>query len=188
MHIIRRSSFEAVPWKNGGGITHEAIRVPARGDEFRFRVSVARIEASGPFSDFAAYNRTMVLLEGSAVELRFSNGTRRVLRAVGDMAQFDGALATQCELKHGPCTDLNLITLKTLGEVEARVERLDGTLSLPVRPGCTTLVFPLDAAAVLVEHEAAMLEPWDLALISGPGRVAARVEPRAPRAAAAVFV
>jgi hypothetical protein len=28
MQIIRNSSFRASPWKNGGGMTHEVIRVP----------------------------------------------------------------------------------------------------------------------------------------------------------------
>ena len=46
--IIRRSSFTALPWKNGGGITHEAIRVPPTGDAFLWRVSVAQIfQSSG---------------------------------------------------------------------------------------------------------------------------------------------
>ena len=27
LRILRRASFKTVPWKNGGGVTHEAIRV-----------------------------------------------------------------------------------------------------------------------------------------------------------------
>jgi hypothetical protein len=49
LQIIRKSSFTAMPWKNGGGITHEAIPVPASSDPFRWRVSVAHVDASGPF-------------------------------------------------------------------------------------------------------------------------------------------
>ena len=73
LQIIRRASFTATPWKNGGGITHEAIRVPAGGDTFRWRVSVAHINASGPFSEFAEYNRKMVLLQGAGIDLRFGD-------------------------------------------------------------------------------------------------------------------
>ena len=62
LQVIRRASFTATPWKNGGGITHEALRVPASEYPFRFRVSVAHIDASGPFSEFAEYQRKMVLL------------------------------------------------------------------------------------------------------------------------------
>ena len=112
MRIIRQSSFTAVPWKNGGGVTREAIRVPPNGDSFDWRVSLARIDTSGPFSDFAAYHRFMVLLKGAGVVLNFSGGPPprvRELRDVGDMEEFDGGLATLCELVNGPCVDLNLM-------------------------------------------------------------------------------
>jgi hypothetical protein len=98
VQIVRQSSFVATPWKNGGGITHEAIRVPASGEPFLWRVSVAHIAASGPFSDFAGYNRKMVLLRGAGVALNFANGEQRELRRIGDLVEFDGALATHCEL------------------------------------------------------------------------------------------
>src|ERR1700731_4572292 len=103
LKIIRKSSFTAIPWKNGGGITHEAIRVPAGGDTFRWRVSVAHIDASGPFSEFAEYKRKMVLLKGAGIDLRFGDGTQKSLRKVGELVEFDGALAVHCELLKGPC-------------------------------------------------------------------------------------
>ena len=96
--IIRRSSFTAVPWKNGGGVTHEAIRVPPTGDAFLWRVSVAQIDTSGPFSDFAGYDRKMVLLRGRGVVLEFATGERCALRSIGDWLEFDGAMSTRCEL------------------------------------------------------------------------------------------
>jgi len=70
----------ATPWKNGGGMTHEAIRVPASSDPFRWRVSVAHVDASGPFSELAEYNRKMVLLQGAGIELRFGDETHKTLR------------------------------------------------------------------------------------------------------------
>ena len=122
MQIIRQSDFKTTPWKNGDGITHEAIRVPANGDSFRWRLSVAQIERSGPFSDFAGYNRTMVLRKGNGAALKFARGATRLLREVGDMAQFDGALLLiQCELENGPCVDSNLMAAKALPDVCARV-------------------------------------------------------------------
>jgi len=122
LQIIRRASFTATPWKNGGGITHEAIRVPPTGDPFRWRVSVAHIDVSGPFSEFAEYNRKMVLLQGAGLDLRFGDGTHKSLRKIGELVEFDGALAAHCELLKGPCVDFNLMTAKSDG-VAARVER-----------------------------------------------------------------
>jgi uncharacterized protein len=186
MRIIRQSSFRAVPWKNGGGVTHEAMRVPASGDGFQWRVSVARIDASGPFSDFAGYRRTMVLLRGRGVRLAFSNGEDRELVEIGDLAEFDGALPAQCELHDGPCVDLNFMTDMRLEGARAHVARLRRPLSLAAHRHQTTLVFPIDAPVELrAGADSAVIEPWDLALISDS---AATLAHREPFASAAVFI
>jgi len=185
MQIIRRSSFKSVPWKNGGGITHEAMRAPASGDPFRWRVSVAQVETSGPFSDFSGYHRTMVLLEGAGVRLRFANGAQHTLRAAGDLIEFDGALAVDCQLIDGPCVDLNLIAADALPEVRARVERVRGTLALQPAPGRIALAFALDAALEISSgHDRGELRQWDLAVLAAE----LSVELRAAQRAAAVFL
>jgi uncharacterized protein len=189
MRIVRQSQFKSSPWKNGGGITHEAMRSPSRGDAFRWRVSVAHIDSSGPFSDFAGYARTMVLLRGGGIALKLSDGTRRAMRAVGDLAQFDGALGVDCALLSGPCVDLNLMTSNAMGAVHARVERLHEPLSYGARTGEAMGVFPSDAAVEIRPDEgrATVLEPWDLAVLGGAGApsgcIACRTE-----AGAAVFL
>jgi len=188
MHIVRQSQFKAAPWKNGGGITHEATRVPERG-AFRWRVSIAHIDASGPFSDFAGYARTMVLLRGSGIALKLSDGSRRIMRAAGDLAQFNGALGAECELLNGPCVDLNLMTAHAMGPVRARVERLRGSLAYAVRKHESLVVFPIDAPLQIhpSSGNAAILEPWDLAVLGestgDAGRIACRED-----AACAVFL
>jgi environmental stress-induced protein Ves len=189
MQLIRQSEFRSTRWKNGGGITREAICVPASGDPFRWRVSVAHIDQSGPFSDFAAYNRIMVLLRGGGVALKFSNGDERLLRKVGDVAEFDGAIATFCELLDGPCVDLNLMVAKSLPGVHAQVERLLQPLTLRGAPGRTTLVFPVDAALdVRSGGAAAVLEPWDLAVVAHSTGQGGTLVPLDASAGAAVFL
>jgi uncharacterized protein len=167
MQIIRKSCFTAVPWKNGGGITHEAIRVPATGSAFRWRVSVAQIDVSGPFSNFAGYHRRMVLLLGSGVRLTFGESGHRDLRAVGDLAEFDGAVDTRCELLDGPCTDLNLMVSDSVAAFTAGVERLREARSLrPLQE--TLLVFPVTGPLSLEYQngESSTLNPWDLAILT----------------------
>jgi uncharacterized protein len=189
MQIIRQSEFRSAPWKNGGGITREAIRVPASGDPFRWRVSVAHIDQSGPFSDFAAYNRIMVLLRGGGLDLKLSSGEERQLRKVGDVAEFDGALATQCELLGGRCVDLNLMVTKSLPGVHAQVQRLHRPLALPAAPGRATLVFPIDSALeVRAVGAAAALELWDLAVISHATGQPGTLVPRDDSTGALVFL
>ena len=167
LQIIRRSSYTTLPWKNGGGVTHEAIRVPPRGASFSWRVSLAHIESSGPFSDFSGYERKMVLLEGRGLDLKFGDGRRRELRQVGDWVEFDGAIATHCDLLDGPCVDLNLMTSNSL-KTCARLERLNTGCVLSASQDETILIFSLEAPLLLGggTGESARLEPWDLAVLS----------------------
>ncbi|HVC01457.1 MAG TPA: HutD family protein [Steroidobacteraceae bacterium] len=171
MRLIRRSAFTTTRWKNGGGVTHEAVREPAGADAYLWRISVAEIAASGPFSDFAGYRRHMLLLQGDGVSLRFSNGERRSLRQVGDLAEFDGALRTECDLLGGPCADLNLMTARSTVTADARVRRLSEPVVLSARPGETLAIFCMDRA-LLIEHGTsapATLGRWDLALVNASG-------------------
>jgi hypothetical protein len=189
LQVIRRASFKAVPWKNGGGITHEALRVPEQGDAFRWRVSVAEVGTSGPFSDFNGYRRYMTLLEGAGIDLRFGDGTSQTLRRPGELIEFDGAMSIYGELIDGPCRDLNLIVSKGLSAT-VRVERAAAQLSIEAGRDQTVLVFPIDGGAALrIEGdrnvETLALERWDLAVLSAG---AANVEVRRAGGAIAVFV
>jgi environmental stress-induced protein Ves len=170
LQIIRKSSFNCVPWKNGGGITHEAMRVPETGDSFRWRVSIAHIDSSGPFSDFSGYQRIMVLLRGTGVSLHFNAGDSRELRSVGQLVEFDGAGQTYCELLDGPCVDLNLMVAASMS-VQARVARLDAGIAVAATHDQATVVFGVDDPLLLESNdgENATLEPWDLAVIRGGG-------------------
>jgi uncharacterized protein len=167
VQVIRQTSYTTTPWKNGGGITHEAIRVPAGEGPFRWRVSVANIDASGPFSEFAAYNRKMVLLKGAGIDLRFADGTRKTLRRVGELVEFDGASPVQCDLLNGPCVDFNLMVSKT-HPVSVRVERFSESMAVRAARDERTLVFAVDQRVTLDidEEKAVTLEPWDLAVLS----------------------
>jgi hypothetical protein len=188
LQIIRQSSFAPQPWANGGGITHEAIRVPSNGDSFLWRVSVARIEASGPFSDFSAYNRKMVLLKGDGLELEFGNGQHAELRRIGELAEFDGALKTHCRLVGGPCVDLNLMVAKSKSAL-ARVVQVKGTLETRSAESESTLIFGIDSPITLTSgsDETSRLEPWDLAVMSNSAARVSRAAPQNSSAAGLVF-
>jgi uncharacterized protein len=166
--IIRRSSLVPTPWKNGGGITHEVLRVPGIGDPFQWRVSLAQIAAAGPFSDFSGYTRTMVLLRGRGLVLKFAQGEEKRLVAVGDLVRFDGAASVECELLDGPCEDLNLIANNTL-QVDARVERSNSTVEVAAMEGETALVVGIDGPLMLEDSAGGThrLEPKDVGLLTG---------------------
>jgi environmental stress-induced protein Ves len=188
MQIIRKSSLAPVPWKNGGGITHEMIRVPATGDPFLWRVSIAQIDASGPFSNFAGYTRKMVLLRGAGLRLRFAAGPDGLLHDIGDILEFDGASAPECELVGGPCTDLNLMVSAAATGVRAWVERL--LEPRPLRPSFQGAVLAFAISGIVnveLEHrEATRLHAWDLAVMSPDER--GSISPAGLDAAAAPLV
>jgi uncharacterized protein len=186
--VIRRASFTATPWKNGGGITHEAIRVPPTGDAFLWRVSVAHIDASGPFSDFAGYDRKMVLLRGRGVALEFGSGDKCALRSIGDWAEFDGAMPARCELLDGGCVDLNLMVSKSL-RTAARVERLSGLELVAASQGETTLIFAIqDPLCLESGGQSLRLEPWDLAILQDCSARLSQMAPLERSVPSAVFI
>jgi len=188
IRIIRRSTFTAIPWKNGGGITHEAIRVPPTADAFHWRVSVAQIDSSGPFSDFAGYDRKMVLLRGRGIVLEFGSGERCVLRGIGDWVEFDGAMATRCELLEGPCVDLNLMVSKSL-RTAMRIERSSEPTLVTAIHGETTLILGIqDPLSLDSKGESARLEPWDLAILNNCSAHLSKMAPGKESAPSAVFI
>jgi uncharacterized protein len=171
--IVRKSQFEAVPWKNGGGITHEVIRVPPSGNDFRWRVSIAKIDVTGPFSDFSGYERHMVLLAGNGLRLCFDDGADVRLNATGALVQFDGSRAPQCELLDGPCTDLNLMVSKSLRSSGVGVEYLRaprrssaGTLLAVPISGRVSVTTAGGQPLVIEPRELVILEPNDESVLS----------------------
>jgi uncharacterized protein len=91
LHRFDLATQPVTPWKNGGGTTQVLASGGAPGaaaDAFDWRVSVARIEADGPFSRFPGVDRVIVLLDGGGV---------RLCTAAGDLAGIDHRLAVPFE-------------------------------------------------------------------------------------------
>lgn len=163
--------------------------MPPAAEPFSWRVSVAHIEASGPFSDFAGYERKMLLLQGLGLDLSFADGRRSQLRKVGDWVEFDGAISTHCDLLDGPCVDWNLITAKAL-TTSVKLEHVRDGLTATAAPGETVLVLSLQAAVTLGEEGGAStrLNPWDLAVVSQATVRLETAEPGAHSVPVAVFI
>ena len=113
MLLIRAMQRVPQPWHNGGGHTREILARPA-GVDWTLRVSLADIEADGPFSSFPGVERWFAVVQGAGVILRFSSGERRVRRGDPPLC-FDGAPAPGCSLIDGPTQDLNLMVRDGIG-------------------------------------------------------------------------
>lgn len=106
-HLTALADVAATPWGNGGGITRELAVWPRQGD-WQWRMSVAEVEASGPFSRFERVQRWFAVLSGAGVRLDIDGQTHR-LDVNTEPHQFDGAADTQCTLLAGPTQDFNLM-------------------------------------------------------------------------------
>lgn len=115
MNTVRLADCPFVPWRNGGGCTRELLAWP-RAEGWLVRVSVAEIEADGPFSPFPGIDRCFAVLEGAGVELALPGGPVR-LGPHDDALAFPGEAAPGCRLLDGPTRDLNLMARRDAGRL-----------------------------------------------------------------------
>lgn len=131
---LRRADYTAMPWRNGGGVTFEIARSAAAGTEFDWRLSLALIDSSGPFSSFAGYQRAIALVSGDGCLLHGIESQPVALRKSGDLRLFSGAAAVTCELLGGTSCDFNLMVREPGAVDSARHLVLNDTLDEPLEP------------------------------------------------------
>ena len=89
-------------------------------DDFRWRVSRARIKADGPFSLFPGCERWITCLEGAGFALHFEDGVKLAVPPFVPSC-FAGDRPALCRLAGGPCTDINVIARRDQVEVSVAV-------------------------------------------------------------------
>ncbi len=133
------SSYRAMPWKNGLGVTTEIARRPAHGD-FDWRVSVARVTADGSFSKFPGCERVILALDGEGMILRHHDAGSVVELDALVPWSFSGDWSTTCALRAGAFRDFNVITRRDTIAARVSVVVLDAPQSIDLRAP-TTLLF-----------------------------------------------
>jgi uncharacterized protein len=132
-------------WRNGAGETAQIAQSPADAslDDFDWRISMADIGASGPFSVFPAIDRTLLVLSGEGIDLTIGGSPLLRLRKDGEPCRFPGDTATMASLVGGPVRDFNVMTRR--GRFAQRVERIaiQGPLRLD-RPDDTRAIHVSD--------------------------------------------
>jgi environmental stress-induced protein Ves len=109
IQVLRFEQHRRMPWRNGGGVTYEVASSPAGADlaGFDWRISIAEVEAGGPFSTFPGIDRTIILLEGEWMALTVDG--RRHQFGIREPFSFPGDSETLCEVPI-PSRDLNVMT------------------------------------------------------------------------------
>ena len=134
MEVIHRSAadFLSMPWKNGGGHTKQLAIFPKTAsfaDPFLWRLSLAEISLSGPFSTFTGYDRHIVQVSGSHLRLDHGEGGVKDL-CLEQPYSFSGDLSTSCILKNGPAQDINLMVRRDAAYGDLKVNPIEANSTL----------------------------------------------------------
>ncbi len=142
MRIIRASQHRRMPWKNGGGETTEIAISPdgALVNDFDWRLSMARVESGGPFSNFPGIDRTLAVLDGDGLLLTIEGMEPAELTNASKPLAFPGDAPTSAELIGGTVTDLNIMTRRGRLAHSMRRLRVAGASEVPIE-GAEALLF-----------------------------------------------
>lgn len=107
IELIRADQYTKMLWKNGAGFTLEIARSQGEAD-FEWRISMADVTTSEPFSLFPNKQRIISVLDGQGMVLHVDDLPAKKLKQ-GDIFAFHGESQVQSELVDGAIRDLNLI-------------------------------------------------------------------------------
>lgn len=172
MQLLGPRDYRRTPWKNGGGVTTD---IAHEGDVWRF--SRTPITASGPFSDYAGFDRVQMLIAGHGLVLETPDGEIDV-RTPFKPVRFAGELAITSRLEAGPVDVLNLLgdrcrVMLDLAVLEAGESRhLGSGRHIAYCPGGTAIVRLGGEARDLAADHALHLEQADGdVLVCAAGRI-----------------
>jgi uncharacterized protein len=161
MTPIRFGQVVGVPWKNGGGVTREiaVYRDATVHSDFLWRVSLATISASGPFSHFQGIDRSIAVLKGAGMLLSMADGDVS-LNAGSAPFTFAGEQPTTASLIAGETIDLNAMTARNV--FHHKMERVSFSRSLVIEGSSdTTIVVFTSPATASYQGERGFYEPLD---------------------------
>lgn len=165
MKILRASDYKSMPWKNGGGETAEIAASPegASMETFGWRVSMAKVAADGPFSVFPNIDRTLSVLEGTAMSLNINGADATILTKDSAPLGFPADVPVSATLPNGAIRDLNVMTRR--GEFNHSVSRVTHPQSFHVTGGETILIIASGTINIRSGENLAQLQHLDCALL-----------------------
>ena len=138
---MQRAPIDLIPlddvppqrWFNGGGWTREIARGGGAQD-WDWRLSVADVEADGPFSRLPGIEREIYLLEGAGMQFDFADGEAFALTPESPRLRFDGGRALDSRLIDGPTRDFNLMWRRDALDAELLHRPLVGNMLFFTEP------------------------------------------------------
>jgi uncharacterized protein len=155
MKILRASDYARVPWKNGGGVTREVFVqwCDESHTTWDWRISMADVVQSGPFSVFPDVDRTLSVIDGQGLSLKFYAGQHFVLDRSSEPFSFDGSQSAYCNVIDGPTTDLNVMTVRSKFRHVLRKHRFGTSKGIDLAEGENILLADAAFALRLGDHE-----------------------------------
>jgi uncharacterized protein len=153
-----------IPWKDGGGLTRELVAWPDP-QPWAWRMSVADLACSGPFSSFDGVDRWFAVLTGAGVQLDV--GLAPVAKAYKQTPDaeplcFAGESPADCRLIDGAAQAFNLMLRR--GSAQGRMGRVNGHLSTELNASKTIAIYAINTgASVYFDDELLELPPNTLA-------------------------
>jgi environmental stress-induced protein Ves len=158
--VVRSADVAPQPWADGGGTTRELLQAA----DGSWRVSLADVDAEGPFSSFAGRHRLLTVVDGPVLRL-VVDGDESLVEPRRPFA-FDGGAEVSASVPEGPVRVLNVIADPGV-EAFVTVLELGRTSVLPLAEDQAALV--LQGRASAGDAEAAAYD-----LVVGPGEVSGR--------------
>jgi len=125
--LLSAAGYRCMPWKNGQGTTREIAREESfEGEDFLWRLSIADVAASGEFSLFPGYQRTISLIEGAGMRLDFAEAPGALIERRFEPFDFSGDWHCRCTLLSGPVQDFNLMVSRDRLRATTEVIALGG--------------------------------------------------------------
>jgi environmental stress-induced protein Ves len=157
--------YRRMPWKNGAGTTTEIAVIPAGAslDEFEWRLAIADLDRSGPFSSFPGVDRLLMLLPPGEVTLEIDGRHQAV--APLEVVAFPGESVVSAHLASGPARDLNLMLRRGRAQATMRALVLDVESRLGMAGSLVVLCAIEGSVGVESEGARVVLEAPDSAMV-----------------------
>lgn len=150
MRLLTSTDYKIMPWKNGLGQTTELVKSPHSVDAdipVQWRLSIADVPGSGPFSIFPNTDRIIIQLDGPPMTLSHADASPAKILKKGEPYAFSGEWITQCEVA-SPARDFNIMVDRRFFSASADVTALlpEQETRIPLR-GTVVIIHLLEGSA-----------------------------------------
>lgn len=153
--LVQLSEVLPHPWRNAAGVTRELVAWPDSAN-WLWRMSVAEVGDSGPFSSFEGVQRWFAVLDGAGLRLTVGQSTHQ-LTAASEPLCFDGAIPVVCNLLNGATQDFNLMVRSE--QCTGWMQRVSGETCVTFDTPKILAIYANDTRATLQNDQKSLLVP-----------------------------